>query len=118
MAAIGISHGGSFAEVVVTQEMIKRLGADLLDADSLAERSRDIAGVKVSALYKQDVDFWRVSLRSRQGAVDVSLVAQSFGGGGHKPAAAFRWRKDLETLRKELSAKIGAALGVSASEYA
>jgi phosphoesterase RecJ-like protein len=113
MAGVQISHNGAFAEVVVTQAMIKRLGAELLDADSLAERSRDIAGVKVSALFKEDVDMWRVSLRSRQGAVDVSAIAQSFGGGGHKPAAAFRWRKDFDTLRKELSEKIGAALASS-----
>lgn len=113
MAAIQISQGGVFAEVVVTQEMVKRLGADLLDADSLAERARDIAGVRVSALYKQDVEFWRVSLRSRQGAVDVSEIAQSFGGGGHKPAAAFRWRKDFETLRAELSTKIADAVARS-----
>jgi phosphoesterase RecJ-like protein len=95
-------HANGFAEVVVTQEMLRRTGADILDADSLAERARDIEGVKVSALYKQDTDLWRISLRARQGIADVSAVAQAFGGGGHKAAAAFRWRKDLETLQREL----------------
>jgi phosphoesterase RecJ-like protein len=112
MTGVQLSHNGAFAEVVVTQAMLKRLGADLLDADSLAERCRDIAGVTVSALFKEDVDMWRVSLRSRKGAVDVSAIAQSFGGGGHKPAAAFRWRRDFETLRSELSEKVGAALAL------
>lgn len=110
LSGIKLHEQGAFAEVVVTQEMLKRIGADLLDADSLAERARDIEGVKVSALFKQDVDMWRVSLRSRQGAVDVAAVAQHFGGGGHKPAAAFRWRRDLETLQKELRAKIAESL--------
>ena len=90
--------------------MVKRSGALLLDADSLAERARDVEGVKVSALYKEDIDMWRVSLRSRQGAVDVSLIAQSFGGGGHRAAAAFRWRKDRATLQGELRRKIQEAL--------
>lgn len=107
---ISILNGGAFAEVVVTQEMLKRLGADLLDADSLAERARDIEGVRVAALFKQDVDMWRVSLRSRLGAVDVAAVAQSFGGGGHKPAAAFRWRKDFESLKQQLRQKVAEAL--------
>jgi len=107
---IAIHNNGAFAEVTVTQEMLKRVGADLLDADSLAERARDIEGVRVSALFKQDVDMWRVSLRSRLGAVDVAAIAQSFGGGGHKPAAAFRWRKDFESLREELRAKVSVAL--------
>jgi len=103
-------HANGFAEVVVTQEMLKRLGADLLDADSLAERARDIEGVRVAALFKQDVDMWRVSLRSRLGAVDVAAVAQAFGGGGHKPAAAFRWRKDFESLKQQLREKVAEAL--------
>ncbi len=107
---ISILNGGAFAEVTVTQEMLKRLGADLLDADSLAERARDIEGVRVAALFKQDVDMWRVSLRSRLGAVDVAAVAQAFGGGGHKPAAAFRWRKDFESLKQQLRQKVSEAL--------
>lgn len=99
-------HSNGFAEVVVTQEMLKKHGADILDADSLAERARDIEGIKVSALYKQDTDLWRISLRSRRGVVDVSEIAQSFGGGGHKAAAAFRWRNDLATLQQRLRAAI------------
>jgi nanoRNase/pAp phosphatase (c-di-AMP/oligoRNAs hydrolase) len=43
----------------------------------------------------------------------VAWVAQQFGGGGHKPAAAFRWRKDLETLQRELRAKISEALATT-----
>lgn len=105
-----LHEGGVFAEVVVSQEMLKRTGADILDADSLAERARDIEGVRISVLYKQDVDIWRVSLRSRQGAVDVAAIAQQFGGGGHKPAAAFRWRRDLESVQHELRLKIKEAL--------
>jgi phosphoesterase RecJ-like protein len=110
MSQLQVRNEGRFVEVVVTQEMLKAHGAELLDADSLAERARDIEGVRVSALYKQDVDMWRVSLRARQGAVDVSAVAQQFGGGGHKPAAAFRWRKDFETLQRELREAITKAL--------
>jgi phosphoesterase RecJ-like protein len=110
ISQLQVRNEGRFAEVVVTQEMLKAHGAELLDADSLAERARDIEGVRVSALYKQDVDMWRVSLRARQGAVDVSAVAQQFGGGGHKPAAAFRWKRDFETLQRELREAITKAL--------
>lgn len=110
ISKIGLYHEGRFAEVVVTAEMVTRLGAELLDADSLAERARDIQGVSVAALFKQDTDMWRVSLRSSSPLVDVSAVARSFGGGGHKPAAAFRWRKDFETLQSELRKRIGELL--------
>ena len=52
MSALELRDEGRFAEVIVTQEMLKTHGAELLDADSLAERARDIEGVRVSALYK------------------------------------------------------------------
>jgi phosphoesterase RecJ-like protein len=113
MVGIQLLCGGAFAEITVTQEMLSRLGASILDADSLAERGRDIEGVKVSVLFKQDVDMWRVSLRARQGTVDVSQIAQQFGGGGHKPAAAFRWRKDFASLQSALRSAVQAALSNS-----
>lgn len=103
-------YPNGFAEVVVTQEMLQRFGAEVIDAEGLAEEARDIEGVKVSALYKQDVDLWRVSLRSRQGVVDCSQIAQSLGGGGHKAAAAFRWRGTFEDLRASLRSAIEEAL--------
>lgn len=111
LTGVELLFNNSFAEVTVTTEMLNRHGAEVADADSLAEKGRDIQGVCVSALYKQDGDIWRVSLRSRGGAVDVSQIAQSFGGGGHKPAAAFRWRNDIATLKGELREKVRAALG-------
>ncbi len=113
LVGVQLLFDGEFAEITVTQEMIKRIGASILDADSLAERGRDIEGVKVSVLFKEDVDMWRVSLRARQGAVDVAQIAQAFGGGGHKPAAAFRWRRDFATLQRELRAAVRAALVTS-----
>ncbi len=113
LVGVQLQFDGTFAEITVTQEMLKRLGASILDADSLAERGRDIEGVKVSVLFKEDVDMWRVSLRARQGSVDVSQIAQQFGGGGHKPAAAFRWRRDLATLQSTLRSAVQAALVAS-----
>jgi phosphoesterase RecJ-like protein len=94
-----VVYPNGFAEVTVTREMLESYGADIIDSEGLAEEARDIEGVKVSALYKQDTDLWRVSLRSRKGVVDCSKIAQSLGGGGHKAAAAFRWRGDLEALQ-------------------
>lgn len=97
---------GALSVLVVTQEMVKRLGAVPDDSEGLVERGRDIQGVKVSALIRWVDDLWRVSLRSRDPRWDVSLVAQFFGGGGHKAAAAFRWRRSLEELEALLIPKL------------
>ena len=125
MLGLELYCGGAFAEVCVPQALIERCGASILDADSLAERARDIEGVRVAALFKQDNEVWRVSLRARSfsadgvgartGSVDVAAIAQRFGGGGHKPAAAFRWRGDLEGVRERLRSEVQTALRLVSS---
>jgi phosphoesterase RecJ-like protein len=88
--------------LTVTQDMLKKFDATLDDTEGLVEEGRSIKGVVVSVLLKQDVDMWHISLRSSSSAVDVSKVAATFGGGGHKAAAGFRWRKDGAELKKAL----------------
>jgi phosphoesterase RecJ-like protein len=88
--------------------MLNRFGADVSDTDPLVERARDISGVLASALLKQDGEIWRVSLRSQGSHIDVSSVAAQFGGGGHRPAAAFRWRRGIDELLGELDQKMEA----------
>jgi phosphoesterase RecJ-like protein len=88
--------------LTVTQDMLKKFDATLDDTEGLVEEGRAIKGVLVSVLLKQDVDMWHISLRSSSPAVDVSKVAATFGGGGHKAAAGFRWRKEGSLLKSAL----------------
>jgi len=88
--------------LTVTQDMLKKFDATLDDTEGLVEEGRSIKGVVVSVLLKQDVDMWHISLRSSRPEVDVSKVAAGFGGGGHKAAAGFRWKKDGAELKKAL----------------
>lgn len=111
LSQLKLHAGGKVAEVVVTTEMLHQHQASQDDTDPLVERARDIEGVEISALIRQDHDIWRVSLRSRTSDYDVSKVASLFGGGGHKCAAAFRWRRSFDELHplllKELLALAG-----------
>jgi uncharacterized protein len=54
-------------------------------------------GAPFAAVYYQDGDGYKFSLRSEEGGADVSEVASRYGGGGHKHAAGFRV-KSLEGL--------------------
>jgi len=47
-------------------------------------------GSPFAAAYYFDGSGFRVSLRSRENGIDVSEIASSFGGGGHRSAAGFR----------------------------
>jgi oligoribonuclease NrnB/cAMP/cGMP phosphodiesterase (DHH superfamily) len=44
---------------------------------------------------KPDSDEYVISLRTRQGGVDVSAVAKFYGGGGHASAAGFKVKKEI-----------------------
>ena len=49
-----------------------------------------------------DKKSWKVSLRSN-GYIDLSKLANMFGGGGHKNAAGFKYSGEIEDLRKDLN---------------
>lgn len=102
MSTMNLHSDGRVAEVVITEDMYAKTGSSSLEADFLVEKARDIVGVLVSLVIRRDGDLWRISMRSRDPKYDVSSVASDFGGGGHKVAAAFRWRSSLEDLRSKL----------------
>ena len=102
LAGMQLHAGGKVAEVQVDRAMCQSAGASVEDSEDLAERARDIDGVVVAVSIREHPDVWRISLRSKDQRCDVSTLAQSFGGGGHRMAAAFRWRNSLAELRARL----------------
>jgi phosphoesterase RecJ-like protein len=104
-------YSNRVTEVLLSASDFERFSADPFDAESLVERARDIQGVDVSFFIREHDDLWKVSLRSKSDAFDVSKVAESFGGGGHKAAAAFRWRGELGELRSSLLEKLAVVIG-------
>jgi phosphoesterase RecJ-like protein len=78
---------GALAWISVTQEQMTRLGAREEDCEGLVNYALSIADVQVAIFFRELPDQrFRVSLRSK-GEVNVSTVAESFGGGGHKCAS-------------------------------
>jgi phosphoesterase RecJ-like protein len=110
LSQMSLVADGKIAKVKVTLEMYAKYGAAREEADPLVEMARDIEGVVVAVLFKEDVGLWRISLRGKGGIVDLSKVAASFGGGGHKAAAAFRWKRDFAELEKKLIEELTKAL--------
>lgn len=102
LAQLKLEAKGRIAMTTVTYAMLKSSGAEKEDADVLVDVIRDIEGVQVAILFKEDAGFWRLSLRSRVPEVDVAEVAGLFGGGGHKAAAGLRWRRGLPELLPQL----------------
>jgi len=99
------------AGLEVTQKMFEQSGATVNDTDDLVNYARSLATVEVGFLIREESDgSLKVSLRSKN-YVNVSKIAESFGGGGHVRAAGCTVRnmtKDnlinclLDKINKEL----------------
>ncbi len=86
-ALCNLHREGPLAWIWVTQEQIRRFGAREEDCEGLVNSALSIGDVQVAIFFRELPDGrYRVSLRSK-GKVNVSTVAEHFGGGGHKCAS-------------------------------
>jgi len=100
--SLEIYHDGKVAIMHITQEMMDKTGAIEEHSSGIIQYAKDITGVELAALLREvDDSTIKVSLRS-QSIVDVSLLAQEFGGGGHKRAAGCTINLPLIQAQEEL----------------
>src|SRR5208337_2211388 len=86
-ALANLHREGPLAWIWVTQEQMHRLGAREEDCEGLVNYALSMGDVQVAIFFRELPDRrFRVSLRSK-GEVNVSVVAEYFGGGGHKCAS-------------------------------
>ena len=86
-ALSNLHREGPLAWIWVTQEQMERFGAREEDCEGLVNYALSIGDVQVAIFFRELPDKrWRISLRSK-GDVNVSTVAEHFGGGGHKCAS-------------------------------
>ena len=97
----------AFTEIVLAD--YKDTGATPGDTEDLINLPRSVEGVEVALVFIEQTDGGtKVSFRSR--SVDVSKVAERFGGGGHKLASGARLALPLAKARDEVLAAVDAAL--------
>ncbi|RED86445.1 DHH family phosphoesterase [Cohnella phaseoli] len=112
LSRLELSEDERIAWLWVTSEDLEETGATNEDLEGLVNYPRNIEGVEVGLLFKQNGEqSVKVSMRSA-GKVNVAEVAQRFGGGGHVRAAGCRFtdplpeviRLTIEEVRKALEA--------------
>ena len=80
---------GSIAVMIATLDACRKSGADVAEVDALVQIPRTIEGVEVGiSLKQQDVDRYKVSVRSND-SFDAAAFAALYGGGGHVRASGF-----------------------------
>lgn len=93
-----------------TMEDTRKYGADGRDSDALYQLLLSIEGVEAVAFVRQETEHsCTAGFRSRD-KVDVSEIAASFGGGGHKNASGMSVEGKLETLIPEIIKKFARVL--------
>ena len=76
------------------------------DLEGIVSQLRVTKGVEVAIfLYELGEKEFKVSLRA-SGDVDVSKVAVTFGGGGHKKAAGLTMKGTVQEILNDLSEQI------------
>jgi phosphoesterase RecJ-like protein len=73
------------------------------DNEGLIDHLRAIRGVIVAVFFEELSDGKvRVSMRSKTDAIDVCVICQKFGGGGHSLAAGARVRGTLAEVEQKV----------------
>ena len=86
-ALSNLHREGPLAWIWVTQEQMDRFGAREEDCEGLVNYALSMSDVQVAIFFRELPDKrYRISLRSK-GEINVSNVAEQFGGGGHKCAS-------------------------------
>ncbi|MBR5190305.1 MAG: EamA family transporter [Paludibacteraceae bacterium] len=88
------------AIIVLTQEELHRFNYKVGDTEGIVNMPLQIENVNKSVLVREDKTQIKLSFRS-QGDVAVNIMAEQFGGGGHKNAAGGESTQSMaETLDK------------------
>jgi phosphoesterase RecJ-like protein len=98
--------GDKLAWFSLSQASAAALGVLPEDNEGLIDHLRAIRGVIVAVFFEELTDGKvRVSMRSKDEAVDVCAICQSFGGGGHILAAGARVRGTLAEVAQQVVEK-------------
>jgi len=110
LASLEIAGDGRVAAVTTRRGDLAEFSATKDHLEGFINYPRSIAGVEVAVAFREEGDGeYRVSFRSK-GKVDVSAVATSFGGGGHRNAAGCTVRGDLAEVKRQVFGSLEAAL--------
>lgn len=94
-----VEHDRKLAWVTIPPGALERHGVDADELEGVVEFARSIQGVELAILFRELANRRiKVSFRSVAG-IDVALLAESFGGGGHRRAAGASLEGTLATVQ-------------------
>jgi phosphoesterase RecJ-like protein len=109
--AMELLDAGRLAVLYMDDEMLRSCGCTHNDTEGLINLPLTAREIQAVVFFKVSSDGTvRVSMRSKYD-VDVRVVANSFGGGGHKNAAGFTVEGSLDQVRPAILERVVRAIG-------
>ena len=88
--------------ITINKEQFDEIGAKDEDADGIINFARDISTVEVALFFRENSDGKvKVGFRSKD-YIDVNVVAEQFGGGGHKRAAGATIAGNIDIVKEQV----------------
>jgi phosphoesterase RecJ-like protein len=118
LLARALNNVHRFDDGALTLTHIKRedfadTGATESDSEGVVDHMRQVEGTIMAGLVRELIarpGERKVSLRSTDGRIDVSIIARGLGGGGHRQAAGFTTDLPFDELVEKLRAEMAAQL--------
>lgn len=97
---------GKVVIMKVTEKILEEYQVQYDEVEGMINYGRDIEGVEVAVILKElPHNEVKISLRSKT-TFDVSKLAQTFGGGGHRKASGAKVSGTIEAVQEEILHKI------------
>lgn len=108
------SDDGTIVATHLSREDFAEVGANEDDAEGIVDALRSVEGTAI-AVFLRDLEpggaFLRKgSLRTTREDVDVSIIARTWSGGGHRQAAGFSTNDDLTAVLERVESSVAAQL--------
>lgn len=110
LQTLGQSDDGRAAWITVEAEVLSKHGVRKDESEGLVQYPRMIDGVEVAMVFReQGPQETRVGFRSKE-LIDVSLLAQEFGGGGHSRASGCTLYLPVAEARRRVLERVSEVL--------
>jgi len=98
LSTLRMNDKGNIATITMFKKNLDDLNLKEIETEDITTLARSIKGVQMVLFFKEIRDnTYRISIRSK-GEANAALVAEHFGGGGHKHAAGFTVTGQYEKL--------------------
>lgn len=113
LGRLQVTNDGKVAYTELRRSDYESTGATPQDSEDLVNYTRSLEGVEVGLFFmEQPRGGVKVSFRSRA-AVDVSRIAEQFGGGGHRLASGATIEASLDDARARVLQAVTSALAAT-----